>query len=189
MVKVFNVHRTVGMALLGAIAFVLMFVEFPIIPIAPFLKIDFSDVPVLLGLVIYGPWGAVGITFLKCLIHALVYGMSIPELIGISSSFIASCTLIFPFNWALNRRRGSQRSNYIIGILLATLSLTVIESLLDWLVVLPLYMTVLGMKLTISLPTLVMAGVVPFNLIKGILIGVVFWLIASRMQGWLAKQK
>jgi riboflavin transporter FmnP len=34
-----------------------------------------------------------------------------------------------------------------------------------------------------------MAGVVPFNLIKGILIGVVFWLIASRMQGWLAKQK
>lgn len=189
MVKVFNVHRTVGMALLGAIAFVLMFVEFPIIPIAPFLKIDFSDVPVLLGLVIYGPWGAVGITFLKCLIHALVYGMSIPELIGISSSFIASCTLIFPFNWALNRRHGSQRSNYIIGILLATLSLTVIESLLDWLVVLPLYMTVLGMKLTISLPTLVMAGVVPFNLIKGILIGVVFWLIASRMQGWLAQQK
>ena len=55
-VKVFNVHRTVGMALLGAIAFMLMFVEFPLIPIAPFLKIDFSDVPVLLGLVIYGPW-------------------------------------------------------------------------------------------------------------------------------------
>ncbi|KRM12108.1 integral membrane protein [Paucilactobacillus suebicus DSM 5007 = KCTC 3549] len=186
--KVFNLRRTVGMALLGAIAFVLMFVEFPIIPIAPFLKIDFSDIPVLLGLVIYGPWEAVGITFLKCLIHALVYGMSLPELIGVSSSFIASCALIFPFYFALKKKNGSQRSKFILGIILGTLSLTIIESLLDWLVVLPLYMDVLGMKLTISLPSLVMMGVVPFNLIKGILIGVVFWIIAGRMRGWLSKQ-
>lgn len=187
MVKVFNVHRTVGMALFGAAAFVLMFVEFPIIPIAPFLKIDFSDIPVLLGLIVYGPWGAVGITFLKCLIHALVYGMSVPELIGVTSSFVASCALIFPFHWALKHEHWSQRTKFIMGIILATVSLTIIESALDWAVVLPLYMQVLGMKLTISLPNLILAGVVPFNLIKGLLIGVVFWAIASRMQGWLRK--
>jgi riboflavin transporter FmnP len=66
--------------------------------------------------------------------------------------------------------------------------MTVVMSLTNWLVVLPLYMQVLGMKLSIALPKLVLFAVVPFNLIKGVLVGTVFALIANRLQHWLNHQ-
>ena len=44
-----RIQRLVGIACLGALAFILMFFEFPVLPMAPYLKLDFSDVPVLLG--------------------------------------------------------------------------------------------------------------------------------------------
>ncbi|MDV2576594.1 hypothetical protein RYX41_09180 [Lactiplantibacillus plantarum] len=45
-----TLHRLVGIALLGAIAYILMLLEFPILPVAPWMKIDFSDIPILIGL-------------------------------------------------------------------------------------------------------------------------------------------
>lgn len=186
--KVASIRTTVGVALLGAISFLLMFIEFPVIPIAPFLKIDFSDVPVLIGLLVYGPLGATVITALKCLIHAMAYGMSLPELIGVFSSFLASMTLILPFWLVMKQHYLTLKKRYVLGIVLATISMTVVMSLTNWLVVLPLYMQVLGMKLSIALPKLVLFAVVPFNLIKGVLVGTVFALIANRLQHWLNHQ-
>lgn len=186
--KVLGIRRTVSISLLGAIAFLLMFIEFPILPIAPWLKIDFSDIPVLLGLLIYGPVGAIIVTALKCVLHALVYGMSLPEIIGIISSFVASLTLILPFHWFFAHKKWSVNRRYVIGIVASTVTMVVVMSVLNWLVVMPVYMQVLGMKLTISLPKLILIGVAPFNLIKGILVGVVFMLIGKRMSHWLAKQ-
>lgn len=42
------------------------------------------------------------------------------------------------------------------------------------------------MKLSLPLSKLVLFGVVPFNLIKGVLVGTVFWLLFSRMRFWIA---
>ncbi|BAP85686.1 membrane protein [Paucilactobacillus hokkaidonensis JCM 18461] len=186
--KALGIRKTVSISLLGAIAFLLMFIEFPIIPITPWLKIDFSDIPVLLGLLIYGPVGAILVTALKCFLHALVYGMSIPELIGVFSSFVASITLILPFHWSFSHEKWTANRRYVIGIITSTVCMVVIMSLLNWLVIMPVYMQVLGMKLTISLPKLVLIGIVPFNLIKGVLLGLVFMIIGKRMSHWLAKQ-
>ncbi|WP_262350625.1 ECF transporter S component [Lactiplantibacillus plantarum] len=41
-----TLHRLVGIALLGAISYILMLLEFPILPVAPWMKIDFSDIPI-----------------------------------------------------------------------------------------------------------------------------------------------
>ncbi len=49
-----RIQRLVGIACLGALAFILMFFEFPVLPMAPYLKLDFSDVPVLLGAISMG---------------------------------------------------------------------------------------------------------------------------------------
>lgn len=185
--KEFNVRKFVMMALLGAMAFVLMFIEFPIIPITPFLKIDFSDIPVLLGLVIYGPIGAVCIAAIKCLLHAIIYGMSLGELIGVGSNFLASLTLIIPYHYFLGRD-WSMKKKMSWGVISSTLTMTVIMSLLDWLVIIPVYMAVFGMKLSIPLAQMVLFGVVPFNIIKGIVVGVVFWFVATRLNHWLGKR-
>ena len=58
-----RIQRMVGIACLGALAFILMMFEFPIIPVASYLKIDFSDIPVLLGGYLYGPLAGVVVAF------------------------------------------------------------------------------------------------------------------------------
>jgi len=54
-----NVSKTtnflVKSAVLSAIAVIFMYFEFPILPAFPFLKIDLSDVPALIGAFALGP--------------------------------------------------------------------------------------------------------------------------------------
>lgn len=47
--------KLIKISLLSAIAIILMYFDFPIIPAFPWLKIDLSDVPALLGAFGFGP--------------------------------------------------------------------------------------------------------------------------------------
>ena len=49
-----NTRRLSTIAILSAISFVLMYFDFPLLPAASFLKIEFSILPVLVGLVVNG---------------------------------------------------------------------------------------------------------------------------------------
>ena len=50
-----DLNKSIKISLLVAIAVVLMYFDFPIVPIFPWLKIDFSEVPALIGGFAYGP--------------------------------------------------------------------------------------------------------------------------------------
>ena len=161
-----RIQRLAGIACLSALAFVLMMLEFPIIPVAAYLKLDFSDVPVLLGTLIYGPVSGIIIAAVKCLIHALVYGFSIGELLGVGSDFISSLALLLPFAWAAKRTSLKPAQRYLLGTGAGMLTLTVMP-----------------------IASLVAIGVVPFNIIKGLLVGGVSSLLAMRLANWLAKHQ
>ena len=69
--RIFGIALT---AMLSALAFVLMFVEFPI-PIMPaFIKFDVSDLPAVFGAFVLGPFYGVLIELLKNLLHILIKG-------------------------------------------------------------------------------------------------------------------
>lgn len=183
-------QRLVGIACLAALAFILMLFEFPIIPVASYLKIDFSDVPVLLGGYIYGPVGGIMIAVLKCLIHAMVNGFSVGELIGVTSDFISSLALLLPFSLIWKKEgHWSFKKQLLVGILTATLILTIVMSLLNLWVLTPLYMAVWNWKSTMPVAELVAIGVLPFNLIKGLLVTAVFAIIALRLKPWLDQHR
>ena len=184
-----RIQRLAGIACLSALAFVLMMLEFPIIPVAAYQKLDFSDVPVLLGTLIYGPVSGIIIAAVKCLIHALVYGFSIGELLGVGSDFISSLALLLPFAWAAKRTSLKPAQRYLLGTGAGMLTLTVIMSLLNLWVLTPLYMKIWGWKPTMPIASLVAIGVVPFNIIKGLLVGGVSSLLAMRLANWLAKHQ
>ena len=75
--------------MLTAIAVVLQYIEFSI-PIVPsFLKLDFSDLPELIGTFVLGPLWAVIICFLKNLIH-IPFGTS--GGVGELSNFLLGAT-------------------------------------------------------------------------------------------------
>lgn len=180
-----RIQRLVGMACLSALAFILMFFEFPILPMAPYLKLDFSDVPVLLGGYIYGPVGGIIIALLKCLIYGMVHGFSPAELIGIFSDFLSALAMLLPFCWVWQHHDWSKKKQAVMGIISGTITLTVVMSLLNLWVLTPLYMAVWNWKSTLPVSQLVAIGVLPFNIIKGLVVTIVYVIIANRLQSWL----
>ncbi|WP_076655511.1 ECF transporter S component [Lactiplantibacillus plantarum] len=180
-----TLHRLVGIALLGAIAYILMLLEFPILPVAPWMKIDFSDIPILIGLFLFGVGGAFVITIIKLLLHSAMMGFAIYDLIGSFASFLGTAVLILAFALVLRYYRGNPKWRMPVAIVVATIGLVVIESLANLTFVLPFYLQVMGMKLSMSLNTVALVAVIPFNLIKGLLVGNVFWLVYQRLAKWL----
>lgn len=180
-----TLHRLVGIALLGAIAYILMLLEFPILPVAPWMKIDFSDISILIGLFLFGVGGAFVITIIKLLLHSAMMGFAIYDLIGSFASFLGTAVLILAFALVLRYYRGNPKWRMPVAIVVATIGLVVIESLANLTFVLPFYLQVMGMKLSMSLNTVVLVAVIPFNLIKGLLVGNVFWLVYQRLAKWL----
>lgn len=63
--KTTNIRKLTGTAMLGAVAAVLMYMEFPI-PIMPsFVKLDVSELPALLAAYAYGPVSGIAVCLIK----------------------------------------------------------------------------------------------------------------------------
>ena len=96
---------------------------------------------------------------------------------------------MLPFAWAAKKASLKPARRYLLGTVSGTLVLTVVMSLLNLWVLTPLYMKIWGWKPTMPIASLVALGVVPFNLIKGLLVGGVSSLLAMRLSNWLAKHQ
>lgn len=180
-----NTRRYTTTACLAAVAFLLMFIEFPVIPVVSYLKLDFSDVPILLGTFIYGPWTGILIAVLKCILHGLVRGFSPVELIGLGANLCTSIALILPFSWVFHHRSWSMKKQLLLGGIFATILVTVIMTAFNYYVLTPAYMQMFNWHPTLPIKQLMLVGVAPFNLIKGILVSLIFSLIALHMRNWL----
>lgn len=169
------------MSIFAGVSYILMFFAFPIIPVVPYLKIDFSDVPILIGSLIFGPLGGIIIAAIKSILYWITTGPSVPNLIGVFSSFVSSVTLVesLYLGRKLFRKQNGFKKTFNI-IFLMTFLLILTMSILNWLVVTPLYISLIGLKIGFSIPTLVLIGIVPFNFIKGILIGIIFVFVKNK---------
>jgi len=181
-----NVRTMVEMALFAGVAYVLMFISLPIIPIVPYMKLDLSDLVVLLGMAVFGPGGAMLIAAVKELLYFVSTGLDIVNFIGVLTAFIADAAYVLPISAVLRHRPVTLRRQ-VLAIIVGTVSLTAILSVANWGVITPLYLKVWGMSLGLPVNQLILFGVIPFNLIKGLVLGILFILLSRRMAGWLAK--
>lgn len=70
------ITRLSTLAMLAALGFVLMtFAQIPY-PLAPWLKIEVSEVVVLIAFALYGFWGGFSVALLKTLLNMAVFGLS-----------------------------------------------------------------------------------------------------------------
>lgn len=182
-----RLHKMVGVAVLAAIGFVLMNFAIPIIPAFPFLTLDLSDLVILLAALLYGVSGGVEVALIRSLLHFVITGASVVTLIGDTAAFLASLAFMLPLALLVKNHYNWQRA--LSGIVIGTLALTVVMSLLNYFVLMPMYVSALGFKLNVSLGTYVLAGVVPFNLIKGVVVGAVFLVVARILNWWLARNR
>ncbi|MHC3376801.1 ECF transporter S component [Ligilactobacillus equi] len=182
-----TVRQSVIIACLAAISYLLMFFHFPIIPIVPWMSIDFADVPILLGFFALGGFGGSMIAIVRSVLYLVIKGLALPSIIGVGSNLLATFALCLPIYFLLKDKQ-PKLFDYFRAIAAGTVSLTFFLSLANWTVITPVYMAVLGLKINVPLPTLILTGVVPFNLIKGILVGTVFSLIYVNLYHWINKK-
>lgn len=164
-------------ALLGAMAYLLMYIAIPIIPIVPYMTLDFSGIPILLAFLIFGRKDGYVALVIKELLHLILAGMAISNLIGVLADALALAVFAEIFNYF--SKAGKQ--HLIQAILLATLGMTIIMAVANYWIITPLYIKVLGMKITIPLVKMILLGVIPFNLIKGSMIGGITSLLISKL--------
>lgn len=97
---------------LAAMATVLYFIEFPVIPGLSFLKFDPSDLPAAVAGVVLGPAAAVLVEFLKCSIHLLVRGFGDSLGFGDLMNFLVGVSLTVPLSAVLRRLMKTGRDRF-----------------------------------------------------------------------------
>ena len=186
-----GVRAIVQIGMLAAVAVILMLFELPL-PFAPsFYKIDFSEVPVLVGCFAMGPLAGVLVELVKILLNFVVTGTSTAG-VGEIANFIIGCSLCVPAG--LIYRSNRTRKNALIGMVTGTILMAVIGGLINAFVLLPTYAAAFGMPIDAlvgmgtavnshitNLTTFVLFSVVPFNLVKGVLVSAIVFLIYKKI--------
>lgn len=169
-----NTRQMVMIAILATLSFVLMLFQFPILPAASFLKIDFSIIPILLGLVIYDLKSAYAVLLLRILLKLFLHNEGIGELIGLPMNIIAMGVFVLAF--AMFWKKNQTRRSYITASIIGTVFLTVSMVVLNYVFAIPLYATFANFDIAkiIGVANYLLAMVIPFNIIEGVILSLVF---------------
>lgn len=181
---------------LGAIAALLFLIPgIPIVP--PIYKLDFSTVPVLLGGFSLGYVPGLLILLVKDLV-----GLTNSSSMGVGelADFLASAAMMLTAV-AIYRRHHSRRGA-LIGLIAGTAVMTAAAALINYYIVIPFYVAAMNMPAEAivsmigkvipavdSLPKLIAFATTPFNLLKGVVLSVITFLLYKRLSPLLKGEK
>jgi len=172
-----NIKTIAVTGLLTAVAVVLQYIEV-VIPIMPsFIKLDFSDIPELIGAIFFGPVAGVIIAFLKNVIHLLVsqsgfVGELSNFLLGAAFAATAGCLYRFKKN--------------IFGVIIAgvigAVEMALFSVVTNYFIIYPMYYSIMGFpkEAVLGMYQLLMPSIesiadalmifnLPFTLVKGLI--------------------
>lgn len=169
------------MAMIGmfsAIAFILHLFDFPLPFLAPgFYKVDFSELPIMVGTFAFGPVAGVLMEFCKILLKLMTKGTS-TAFVGDLANFTVGCSLLLPASLVyefVKTKRGA-----IVGCITGTASMTIFGTLFNAVYLIPKFVVLYGLPSVESivgmgnavnpainnLTTFVCLSVGPLNLLK-----------------------
>ncbi len=189
--KLLTTRSITVIAMLSALATILMLFEIPLWFAPGFYKLDFSEVPVLVGAFAMGPMAGAVIELVKVLINLAING-TITMGVGELANFLIGCSMVVPA--AIIYKSKKTRKAAIQGLIVGSLSMTVFGSLMNAVLLLPIYTLFMGttMENLISLGTIVnpsitnlvtfiLLAVAPFNLLKGVVVSFITILLYKRL--------
>lgn len=180
--RAFSTSKLVKISILAAIGYILMFIAVPIPALFPdFLKIDISDLPVLLGGMALGPIAGIWIAFLKNLLQ-LVTGFSTTGGVGELANFIIGGSFVWVVSFIYSNKKNIK--GVIIGLLLGIITMTIVGCIANYVLILPFYSTIMPIDQVINMGskinplitnkiTFILWIIAPFNLIKSSLISLI----------------
>lgn len=175
--RILNTRKVAMIGLFSALAVILHVMDFPVPFAPPFYKLDFSEIPALLGTFAFGPVAGVMIEFCKILLKLLVKGTS-TAFVGDLANFVIGCSFILPASLIYLFKKTKSRA--IVGCVSGTLIMTVFGTAFNAIYLLPAFSKLYGMPLdsiiamgaeinggVTGLVSFVCLCVAPMNLLKG----------------------
>jgi len=185
-------RRAAYIGIFGAVAAVLMYFEIPL-PFAPFFyQIDLSEVPVFICSFSLGPVAGVVCELVKIILKLFLKGTS-TAFVGDFANFVVGCSFVLPATIVYHRFK--TKKGALAGMAVGTGAMTVFGSLFNAVYLLPTFAELYGMPLDAivaigsdvnglvnSVSTLVLFAVVPFNLVKGVIVSLLTFLLYKRIE-------
>lgn len=191
--KLLNIKNMTKISILSVIAFILMQLEFPVPLFPSFLKIDLSDLPALVGGFALGPIVGILIELFKNLMHLIQTSTSG---VGELANFLVGVALVAPAS--LIYYRDKTKKNAVIGLFVGTIAMGIVGGLSNYFILLPFYANVLKFPINaivemgslvnsniVDLNSLIFYAIIPFNIIKGMVLSVITMLIYKRISSLL----
>lgn len=180
--------RTVTMtAMLAAISYILAFAEFPV-PLSPaFARMDLSDFPALIGAFAFDPVSGIMIELVKNGLQLLCTSTGgIGELANflIGASFVGTAGLVYRFH--------KTKKTAWIACIVSSLIMGVAAAFANYFILLPMFEVFMPLEqIIVSFGTfipfiqtkldVVLFNVFPFNVLKGLVIGIFTMMVYKRL--------
>ncbi len=191
-------RRVSYVAMFSAIAAVLMLIEIPLFFAPSFYEIDLSEIPILICTFYLGPVAGVVCELVKILLKLLMKGTT-TAFVGDFANFFVGCALVLPASVIYHAKKS--RRSAVLGMVIGTLVMTVFGSFFNAVYLLPKFSQLYGMPLEAivgmgtqvnsaitSVSTLVLFAVVPFNILKGVIVSTVTLLLYKRVEKLFFRQ-
>lgn len=192
-----KVRRLTMAALMGTIAFILMYLNFGVPFLSPFAEFDLSALPEMIGGFILGPAGAVEIIAVKILLILVFKGTS-SMFTGEVQNFLLSLAYVLPA--VLYYRKHRTKKGAVIGLVLGSALSVIVAIFTNLYLIFPAYIYLYGMSWDsiieicsaanpwiTDVPTFAAFSVVPFNVISRAVTSVITMLVYKKISVPLKK--
>ena len=192
-----DTHYITYTAIFACMAGVLMLVEIPLFFAPGFYKMDLSELPIMICTFYLGPVAGVVAELIKVCIKLLLKGTT-TAFVGDFANFAVGCSFVLPASIVYHAN--PSRKSALTGMIVGTLIMTVFGSAFNAIYLLPKFSALFGMPMEAiigmgtkvnsainSVSTLVLFAVVPFNLLKGVVVSLLTFLLYKRISPILHK--
>ena len=181
--KRFSARKLALMAMFVALSYAVSFLEIPLFPTAPFLKLDFGNVFILLIAFLLGPVEGVIVCVLKEMLRCIGSGSTgVGE---IANTLVTSAYILFP---AIMYRFHKGIKTVVWCLVVACFIGTGVALIANRFIMFPLYENFLGVDAETAFASFFWI-IVAFNLIKSSLVGLLTMLLYKRLSNFLKKVK
>ena len=162
-------------AILSAVSYILMLLDFSVPFMPGFIKLDVSELPALIGAFALGPVCGVAVCLVKNLLHLLV---TTTGGVGELSNFLLGA--VFTFTAGLIYMKNRTKKGALLGSLLGAAVMAVLSVPINYFITYPFYMNLMPLDKIIAAYQAIFGGVnsllsclvvfnLPFTFLKGLL--------------------
>ena len=178
-----NIRYMTVTAMLSAISFILMFLDFSVPFMPVFIKMDLSELPALIGTFAFGPVCGAAVCLVKNLLHLLI---TTTGGVGELSNFLLGTAFVLPAGWIYKHTK--TRKGAISGSFAGAVIMAVVSVFSNYFLVYPFYEMILPIDKIIGMYQAIFPGVdglleclivfnMPFTFLKGLLNVLITFLI------------